>query len=91
MFWAPPMNAKASVRLTGTSAPPTCSVAIQLVSRTVLIFRAIRSTASSQLMSTHRSLPAARYFGTCNRCGDACVGNIDMPLTQSEPRLTTWS
>jgi hypothetical protein len=25
-----------------------------------LIFRAIRSTASSQLMSTHRSLPAAR-------------------------------
>ena len=38
-----------------------------------------------------RTGPGARYWGTFRRCGEVWVGNIAMPLTQSEPRLTTWS
>src|SRR6516164_8952365 len=46
------MKAIASVRLTGTSALPSFSVATHVASRVLRIFWATRSTASSQLISS---------------------------------------
>ena len=46
----------AFVRSTGTSLSPTFSVAIQVASRVVRTFCAIRAIASSQEMSCHLSL-----------------------------------
>jgi hypothetical protein len=60
VFCAPPRNAIASVRLTGTSWSPSFSVAIQVSSRTFLIFRATRSAASFHSSSSQWSLPGAR-------------------------------
>ena len=57
----------ASVRLTGTSPSPFFSAAIQFSSRTFLILRASLSTASSQLICCHLSLPGARYSGVFTR------------------------
>ena len=54
------MKAKASVRLTGTSASPSFSVAVQVVSRVFRIFYATRSTASCQEIPSQWSLPGAR-------------------------------
>ena len=40
-----------------------------------------------RLAATHDA--GARYFGVVLRCGEACVANIEMPFTHSDPPLTT--
>jgi hypothetical protein len=60
VFCAPPRKAKASVRFTGTSASPTRSVEIHVSSRVARMRCAIFSIATSHVMSSQWSLPAAR-------------------------------
>jgi hypothetical protein len=61
VFCAPPMNAKASVRLTGTSASPIFSVVTHVVSRMARIFRAILSTASSHVRTSMSTRPLTAH------------------------------
>ena len=76
---------KVGRRCTGT---PFSFCTIRLASRSVLMWRAMRLSASCQEMRFHSLLPGSRTSGKCRRFLLWIKSSSEAPFGHKEPRLT---